>query len=109
MISITDPQTGIKYRSLSAAARAIGVSKDALLYRVAQGYSPDMIFYRGNIHYTRSRDHLGREYRTFAAMAEAWGLKPRTAAARLRKGLTIEQALRPSRKRSKGGQHEPRY
>lgn len=101
MISITDPQTGIKYRSLSAAARAIGVSKDAIQYRLAQGYSPDMIFYRGNIHYTRSRDHLGREYSTFAEMAEAWGLKPRTAAERLRKGWTIEQALRPSRKRQR--------
>lgn len=40
-----------------------------------------------------AKDHLGRTYKSFAAMCRAWGLDSRTVGKRLDRGLSIEDAL----------------
>ena len=40
-----------------------------------------------------AKDHLGRTYKSFAAMCRAWGVISATVAARLDRGLSIEEAL----------------
>ncbi len=99
MRSITDPATGKVYRSISAAARAIGISKDGLRHRLACGCSPDLVFYPGKICAVFSRDPAGRDFPTIASMAKAWGLRPKLVCSRLARNLTVEQALAPPRPR----------
>ena len=40
-----------------------------------------------------ARDHLGKTYKSFAAMCRAWGVEVHTASARLNRGLSIEETL----------------
>lgn len=40
-----------------------------------------------------AKDHLGRTYKSFAAMCRAWRVVSRTVATRLERGLSIEEAL----------------
>lgn len=40
-----------------------------------------------------AKDHLGRTYKSFAAMCRAWGVVSRTVATRLDRGFSMEEAL----------------
>ena len=98
MIHLTDPATGKEYKSLKAAAKAIGISRDGVKYRLTHNYPPAMIFFPGAIQGTVARDHTGRDFPSISAMARAWGLDPRLVSARLSKGWSVEKALQPPRK-----------
>lgn len=44
-------------------------------------------------HGTLARDHLGRDYKSIADMARAWGVRPSVVRLRLDRGWTVEKAL----------------
>lgn len=91
MIEVTDPATGRKYPSLSAAAKTIGITHSALHHRLKN--SPELAFFTGRLWWVFSKDHTGKEFPNIAAMAKAWGLKPKLVRDRLRMGWTVEKAL----------------
>lgn len=91
MIEVIDPATGRKYPSLSAAAKTLGISHGALHYRLK--HSPELAFFTGRLWWVFSKDHTGQEFPTIAAMAKAWGLKPKLVRDRFRMGWTVEKTL----------------
>ena len=92
MIELTDPFSGKTYPSLTAAAKAIGISHAALRYRLNH-YSPELIFYPERIQGVFSKDPEGREFKSIADMARAWKADPRLVRDRLRRNWSIKQAL----------------
>lgn len=101
MIKLRDPATGKEYKSLKAAAKAIGISRYGVKYRLTHNYPPEMVFFPGAIQGTFARDHIGRDFPSVSAMARAWGLSPRLVALRLARGWPVEKALQPPRKWTK--------
>lgn len=98
---------GNEYTTFKAMAQAWGVNVCTLAGRLERGWSPEkaltakplfVSFPKGK----PCKDHLGKEYKSFRAMAKAWGVSPSALAARLSESWSLERALttpvRPRRK-----------
>ena len=89
----TDPDTGETYITRKECAGALGISESALSRRVSAGFSEAEVCFRGNLSWIKSCDHTGKEYPTFVAMCEAWGVTANTVRARMGRKWTLERAL----------------
>lgn len=94
---VVDPETGMKYRSAAAYARAVGVLGATMQSRMrgirAGRLSPEFLPYDGCLRCTPSRDHLGKDYPSLTAMAAAYGLTVHLLSRRLVLGWPLERAL----------------
>lgn len=91
---ITDPENGAEYRSIADFARAVGVLPATMASRLRRGkLPPDVLAYDGCLCSTPSRDHLGNDFPSMAAMARHYGLSVCRLGQRLRKGWPIARAL----------------
>lgn len=89
---IADPESGYVYSSISECARATGLSIATIFMR-RRGARADLAGYAGRLNCTPARDHLGREYASVSAMAEAWGIPRHTVYTRLRRDWSLERTL----------------
>ena len=89
---------GNEYTTFNAMAQAWGVNVCTLAGRLERGWSPEkaltakplfVSFPKGK----PCKDHLGKEYKSFTAMAKAWGLNLRTIRNRLKADWSLERAL----------------
>ena len=91
---ITDPETGAEYRSIADFARAVGVLPATMASRIRRGkLPPDVLAYDGCLRSTPSRDHLGNDFPSMAAMARHYGITVCRLGQRLRKGWPLVRAL----------------
>lgn len=82
---------GIKYESIAAAARALGVDKMIISRRIANGTA-----WSGDINKRRHFKNVlwnGTKYETISAAARAEGIHPSTMWARIRKGYACDDDL----------------
>lgn len=93
-IKITDPDTGVVYPSIKAAAEARGLKCCTVYQRLACGCSPEVALSRGNLHHTPSQDHTGARFATTADMCRHWGIPVDCFRQRFEiRGWTLERAL----------------
>ena len=98
---VVDPESGYVYPSISECARATGLNVATIFTRRRTGRA-DLAGYAGRLNCTLARDHLGREFPSISAMAEAWGLPRHTVYARLLRDWSIQRALEtPARNKEK--------
>ena len=87
---------GKEYANYREMAEAYGLTRHQLLNRLYAGMSLEEALMQpaGNGTVTPCRDHLGKEYHSFPAMARAYGLSSAMLAKRLhRYGWSLERAL----------------
>lgn len=93
-IKITDPDTGVVYPSIKAAAKARGLKLCTVYQRLACGCSPEVALSRGNLHHTPSQDHTGARFATTADMCRHWGIPVDCFRQRFEiRGWTLERSL----------------
>ena len=90
---VVDPETGVKYRSAAALARACGIKPLVMQARIRKGLTGAALVYPGSLRKVAARDHTGREFPSLAAMAAAWGQPYKRFERRLALGWEIERAL----------------
>lgn len=89
---------GNEYPTFMAMAKAWGVNVRTLVSRFERGWLPEKALTAKPLFVTYPkgkpcRDHLGNEYKSFSAMAKAWGVSPKALTARLSKSWVLERAL----------------
>jgi lambda repressor-like predicted transcriptional regulator len=86
---------GNRYADLKSMAEAYGVDYAVLRARLKRGWTLEwaLMASPGVFVKTACRDHLGKEYANFSALARAYGLHEATLHNRLRNGMPLEQAL----------------
>lgn len=93
-IKITDPDTGVVYPSIKAAAEARGLKLCTVYQRLASGCSPEVALSCGNLHHTPSQDHTGARFATTADMCRHWGIPVDCFRQRFEiRGWTLERSL----------------
>lgn len=93
-IKITDPDTGVVYPSIKAAAEARGLKLCTVYQRLASGCSPVVALSCGNLHHTPSQDHTGARFATTADMCRHWGIPVDCFRQRFEiRGWTLERSL----------------
>lgn len=104
---ITDPDTGVVYSSIKAAAEARGLKLCTVYQRLAGGCSPEVALSRGNMQHTPSKDHTGACFPTRAAMCRHWGISADCFRQRFDiNGWPLERALtEPVGKGNAAGHH----
>lgn len=105
-IKITDPDTGVVYPSIKAAAEARGLKCCTVYQRLACGCSPEVALSRGNLHHTPSQDHTGARFATTADMCQHWGIPVDCFRQRFEiRGWTLERSLTEPVGRSNASGH----
>lgn len=105
-IKITDPDTGVVYPSIKAAAEARGLKLCTVYQRLASGCSPEVALTRGNLHHTPSQDHTGTRFATTADMCRHWGIAVDCFRQRFEiRGWTLERSLTEPVGRSNASGH----
>lgn len=105
-IKITDPDTGVVYPSIKAAAEARGLKLCTVYQRLASGCSPEVALSRGNLHHTPSQDHTGARFATTADMCQHWGIPVDCFRQRFEiRGWTLERSLTEPVGRSNASGH----
>jgi hypothetical protein len=86
---------GIQYESISAAARAVGVTPEAMISRLERGYTCDEEI-ESAINNDKRKPCVwnGVEYPSVSAAAEAVGISVGAMSARLRKGYSRDEDVR---------------
>ena len=86
---------GNRYPDQKSLAEAYGVDYMVLRTRLKRGWALEQALTAssGVFVKTSCRDHLGKEYPNFSAMARAYGIHEATLHNRLRDGMPLEQAL----------------
>ena len=95
---------GNRYADQKSMAEAYGADYMALRARLKRGWTLERALTSspGVFAKTACRDHLGKEYPNFSAMARTYGIHEATLHNRLRDGMPLEQALTSrARKRRK--------
>lgn len=94
MNPVTDPVTGITYRSQIDFCRATGVAESTFAARKRRkSVSPELLGYTGNLQKIPAKDHEGRRFASISDMARYWGIDPRLYLARVNRGWAIKKAL----------------
>lgn len=105
-IKITDPDTGVVYPSIKAAAEARGLKLCTVYQRLASGCSPEVALSGGNLHHTPSQDHTGARFATTADMCQHWGIPVDCFRQRFEiRGWTLERSLTEPVGRSNASGH----
>lgn len=105
-IKIPDPDTGVVYPSIKAAAEARGLKCCTVYQRLACGCSPEVALSRGNLHHTPSQDHTGARFATTADMCRHWGIPADCFRQRFEiRGWTLERSLTEPVGRSNAAGH----
>lgn len=105
-IKITDPDTGVIYPSIKAAAEARGLKLCTVYQRLASGCSPEVALSGGNLHHTPSQDHTGARFATTADMCRRWGIPVDCFRQRFEiRGWTLERSLTEPVGRSNASGH----
>lgn len=105
-IKIIDPDTGVVYPSIKAAAEARGLKLCTVYQRLACGCSPEVALSRGNLHHTPSQDHTGARFATTADMCQHWGIPVDCFRQRFEiRGWTLERSLTEPVGRSNASGH----
>lgn len=105
-IKITDPDTGVVYPSIKAAAESRGLKLCTVYQRLASGCSPEVALTRGNLHHTPSQDHTGAQFATTADMCRRWGIPVDCFRQRFEiRGWTLERSLTEPVGRSNASGH----
>ena len=81
---------GVDYYSQKEVCEAFRIHPNSFRLKLKKGYSIDDIVDRVSY---RVEDHLGNRYANEAAMCAEYGVKVSTYRARIRKGLSKEEAL----------------
>ena len=101
---------GMGMEDVRQLAAAIGMTPHAVYLRLWRGASPAEVACPRSLRCIPSRDHTGRDFPSFSAMARAWGLTPSMLQGRLERGLLMEQALTlprmPRGRKRKGAAHD---
>ncbi len=108
---------GNLYPSLSAMARRWNTAPNLVWRRLEAGWSVKDALTQPSLPRAKRRrprprrDHLGREYVSQREMCRAWGICYRTFTGRIKRGMTLQQALtapaaRVGRHCQKGDDHE---
>ena len=89
---------GKVHKSFTAMAKAWGLNLHTLNARLEKGWSLERALTTdpllcGTCNGKPCKDHLGKEYKSFTAMAKAWGLNLRTIRNRLKADWSLERAL----------------
>ena len=90
---ITDPKTGVEYTSIPDFCRHTGANRTKIEYRIKQGMSPELVTCDLNLRNVTSKDHLGNEFATRAAMCRYWGISYFAFVFRMINGWELERAL----------------
>ncbi|WP_026658621.1 hypothetical protein [Butyrivibrio sp. AC2005] len=81
---------GVDYYSQKEVCKAFGIHPNSFRLKQKNGYSIDEIVDRVSY---RAEDHLGNRYRNEEVMCAEYGVKVSTYRARIRKGMSKEEAL----------------
>ena len=81
---------GVDYYSQKEVCEAFKIHPNSFRLKQKNGYSIDDIVDRVSY---RAEDHLGKKYRNEAEMCAEYGVKVSTYRARMRKGMSKEEAL----------------
>ena len=90
---------GMGMEGVRQLAAAIGMKPHAVYLRLWRGASPAEVACPRSLRCIPSRDHTGRDFPSFSAMARAWGLTPAMLQSRLNRGMLMEEALTLPRQR----------
>lgn len=94
MNPVTDPVTGITYRSQVDFCRATGVAESTFAARKRRkSVPPELLGYTGNLQKIPAKDHEGRRFDSVSDMARHWGINPRMYLARINRGWDVKKAL----------------
>lgn len=94
MNPVTDPVTGIVYRSQVDFCKATGVAESTFAARKRRkSVPPELLGYTGNLQKIPAKDHTGRKFASISDMARHWGIDPRRYLARVNRGWDIKKAL----------------
>lgn len=99
---ITD-HTGQTFRSQAAMCKAWGISPQAYLTRINNGWSLEealttpVASRSAHISERSCTDHKGTEYPSHAAMCKHWGVNYTTYTSRIENGWSVEEALTGNR------------
>lgn len=85
---------GNKYESMVAACSAHRINTSTVYDRIKKGWDLELAITTPNKIKIPTKDHLGKQYESFAAMAKAYGLKGGIVRNRIHKyGWTLKEAL----------------
>ena len=88
---------GRGFSSIREMCKAYGVSIRTFLERTALGEPLKFILEKlkdiGELNAIKTKDHLGNEFPSKAAMCRHYGISPSTLSGRLKRGMTLAEAL----------------
>lgn len=100
---VTDHK-GRKFRNVRAMAAWYGIPYHCLLRRLHH-LPVELALTLPYKYGTLARDHTGKEYKSIADMARAWGKRPSSVRLRLDRGWTVEEALTIGNAKKDGRYH----
>ena len=84
---------GNNFDSLSAMAKAYGLKKETLSYRLRHGMDIETVLTKERIKGKSIKDHLGNEFNSISAMCKKYNINAPTFQNRIKKGMSLEEAL----------------